>query len=145
MKNKKRFGFPHIQYYRFPERVQAAKKRYFELLDDEWFDNKKIFSTIKTEFNIPRTTMERWTQRWKIDINYDPCDTSVHGTFNRIFSDQQENDNTDYIDRNIIQPGKYFPDFETLIYDAYDEVYPDPEDAPRFECSPTFILVFKKR
>ncbi len=33
--------------------------------------------------------------------------------------------------------------FQTLIFDAYDDVYTDQIDLPRFNCSPGFISDFK--
>ena len=144
---KKKFHSPHRKYHLYPKRVNRAKSRYFRLLNDESMNKRKIFTIIKNEFGIPRSTMVRWRRKRKLDPFYDPCDTSVHGTFHRIFTDEQEENIVQYIDLNYIKMGKYFSDFyfETIIYNAFDEIYPNPKTAPKFECSPGFISDFKNR
>lgn len=89
--------------------------------------------------------MYNWTRRWKDDPLYYPWNTCVHGDFHRIFTDEQEESIVEYINFNFIQESKYFSDFnfETLIYNAFNEIYPDPKKVPRFECSPGFISDFK--
>ena len=93
------------------------------------------------------STLYRWTKRWDQDPLYDPSDKSIYGKINRIFTDDQEQSITDYIDNNYIKAGNYFSGihFQTLAYDAYDEIFVEKEDQPEFSCSPTFIQSFKER
>lgn len=71
----------------------------------------------------------------------------VHGTFNRIFTDEQEANIVEYIDTNYIQQGKYFSDsaFQTVAFEAFDEIYKDSDNIPKFQCSSHFIFDFKNR
>ena len=80
-------------------------------------------------------------------MNYDPSDKKVHGAFHRIFTDEQENNIVEYIDEVYIKLGKYFSDFffESLIFEAYDDIYQNSPSAPPFQCSPGFIKDFKDR
>lgn len=57
-----------------------------------------------------------------------------HGTFNRIFTDEQESNNIEHIDETLIKLWKYFPDlaFQSLICDAYDKIYRDSNMPPSF-------------
>lgn len=145
--NKYKFGNPHIIYHESPKKVAQVKKKYFEIIEDNWTDNKKIIGIIHKNYGVKESNIRRWAKRWTVDPDYDPCDVSVHGSFHRIFSNDQENSIVDFIDRNFISVGRHFSDFlfQTIIYSAYDEIYPDFSKAPKFEYSPGFISYFKKK
>lgn len=147
MKSKKTFGRPHRKYHLYPMRIGELKKRFFQLKNDPWVDDRRINTMLATEFTMPRITVSRYTKKWSSNPKYDPTDTSVHGQFHRIFTNDQEASIVDYINQNYIKPGNYFSDFmfQTFIFDAYDDVYTDQIDLPRFNCSPGFIRDFKNR
>ena len=70
------------------------------------------------------------------------------GKFHRIVSNDQEAIIVDYINQNYIKPEYYFSNsmVQTLIFDAYDEVYADQIVHQRFNSSiPGFINDFKSR
>ena len=144
---KKRFGYPHRDYCHNPVLCAKIKKKFFQMLNDEWVDDRKINAMLSEEFGIPKTTMWRWGCKWKKNHEFDPSDTTNKGACHRIFTDIQEKNIVDYIASNYIDQGKYFPDFafETVIFDAYDEIYFDSPDPPKFECSSGFICDFKNR
>lgn len=147
MNCKKKFGQPHRKYGSEPKLCRRIRARYLRLLNDPYTLERNIISKLAKEFGIPRTTIWRWTKRWKRDINYDPSDMKCHGTFNRIFTDEQESNIVEHINETRIKLGKYFPDFafQSLIFDAYDEIYRDSDSPPSFNCSPGFIKDFKNR
>ena len=146
-KRKNRFGTPHRKYHQFPKLINEIKQSFFDMYNDEWMDKKQICSTLQARYGATKTTLYRWINKWKMDPSYDPTNTSVHGNFHRIFTDEQEGNIIQYIKTNFIQKGNYFSDFyfESVIYNAFNEIYPDPKKAPRFECSPGFINDFKNR
>lgn len=147
MNHKNKFGSPHRKYGSEPKLCKRIRRRYNQLLNDPFTIKKTILSKLSREFGIPRTTIWRWSKRWNRDMNYDPSDMKVHGTFNRIFTDEQENSIVEYIDEVYIKLGKYFPDFffQSLIFEAYDDIYQNSPTAPHFQCSPGFIQDFKER
>ena len=72
---------------------------------------------------------------------------TVHGTFNRIFTDEQENNLTEHIIEVYIKTNRYFPDFafQSLAFQFFDEIYKNTPDPPKFNCSAGFINDFKNR
>ena len=115
--------------------------------NDEWFDDKKIHKKLNSDFGVPLSTIYRWTWKWQSDMNWDPADTSVHGDFNRIFTDEQENSVVSFIKENYIDEGNYFSGihFQSLMFDAYDDAFKHEEETPEFSCSTKFINDFKDR
>lgn len=142
-----KFGVPHRKYGSSCKLCRRIKKYYIKLLNDPMTPNRNIVSKLSKKYNIPRTTVWRWVKRWEKDDNYDPSDMSVHGTFNRIFTDEQERNLTEYIVEVYIKTGRYFPDFafQSLAFQLYDDIYENSLNAPSFNCSSGFINDFKNR
>lgn len=144
IKTKKRFGKPHRKYWMYSQLCKKIKQTYFDLKNDEWFDDKKIHKKLNSDFGVPLSTIYRWTWKWQSDMNWDPADTSVHGDFNRIFTDEQENSVVSFIKENYIDEGNYFSGihFQSLMFDAYDDAFRHEEETPEFSCSTVFLHVW---
>lgn len=147
MNQRSHFGVPHRKYYNKPKLCKKVKDDYFQMINDPYFDKRKIKSTLNEKYKIPKTTLSYWIQKWKINQNWDPTNMRVHGTFNRIFTDEQEANIVEYINTNYIQQGKYFSDsaFQTVAFEAFDEIYKDSDNIQKFQCSSHFIFDFKNR
>ena len=147
MSSKKKFGIPHRKYGSSSKLCAKVKKCYDKFLRDPMVSNRNIVSKLAKKFIIPRTTVWRWVKRWRIDDNYDPSDMSVHGRFNRIFTDEQEKNLSEHIIEVYLKTNRYFPDFafQSFTFEFFDEIYKDTPDPPEFNCSAGFISDFKNR
>ncbi|KAK8857794.1 hypothetical protein M9Y10_016207 [Tritrichomonas musculus] len=92
---KIKFHSPHRKYHLYPKRVNRAKARYFRLLNDESMNKRKIFTIIKNEFGIPRSTMVRWSRKWKLDPFYviaifAPLKSMTNSKIRRLLLDNDE-------------------------------------------------------
>ena len=100
-----------------------------------------------TKFKVK--TLYEWSDRLKKDPNYSPL-SQQYGKHRRIFTDEEEDNITDYIITQILLKGILFTDqdFEDLIMCAFIEKFKDEEDykkIPQFVCSKGFIYNFKKK
>ena len=121
MNQKKKFGTPHRKYGCSSKLCKKVKKYYDDLLKNPTIPNISIPTRIAKQYKIPRNTAWRWVKRWQKDETYDPSDMTVHGTFNRIFSNKQENDLTEHIIEVYVKTGRYFSDFafQSLALEFY--------------------------
>lgn len=142
-----KFRSPQIKYHLNIPACKAAKEEFFRLKDHPSFDQRKIVSKIATDYNIKAPTLRHWIQMWRDDPLWVPYNTLNHGKCHRIFQDDQEQNIADYIRKNYLQTNKYFSNaqFQTLAFEAFDNVYSNVEKPPRFVCSPNYISKFKKK
>ena len=119
-----------------------------QLLDNKHyvFGDGKLLST-KT--GIPTSTLSDWRRKKMINANFNPLDKRTN-IYKRIFTDEEENDITEYILENIIKPGILFTnyDFKNLVMDAFQEKFlyeNDYSKIPQFNCSDGFVTDFKNR
>lgn len=136
---------PYIKYWKQPELCEKVRETYFEYLEDENIKKCHIITDISKMYKMPRNTLVDWTNRWKKNEFYDPSDTSIHGDFHKVFTEEQEKEIYDVIYNEYISKNIFFSDkqFISIAYDKFFEFYPDGEKV--FECSSHFISDFKKR
>ena len=86
-------------------------------------------------------------KKWDEDKSWNPFYTKNHGSFHRIFNDQQEDNIMEYIDANYISEGNYFSDsqFQTVVFNAFNLIHEDDLEIPNFNCHAHFIHDFKIR
>ncbi len=48
MKSKKTFGRSHRKYHLYPMRIGELKKRFFQLKNDPWVDDRRINTMLAT-------------------------------------------------------------------------------------------------
>lgn len=149
MGRRKRITFVrrYNKYWKQPELCKKVKETYFQLSNDPWFNKRHIISKISKDHKVTPTALRYWVKKWQTNIAWDPFDTKNKGTCHRIFNDDQEKNIADYIEDNYIEPHNYFSNsqFQTLAFEAYDNVYRDAENPPKFNCSKTFITDFKNK
>ncbi|KAK8878550.1 hypothetical protein M9Y10_005330 [Tritrichomonas musculus] len=104
--------------------------------------NYHILTSLSKKYNFKRKTLEKW----KVQTDWKPYDTTVHGSFNRIFTNEQEKTMSEYIQFNYINEDLYFSDkyFLMLAFERLENIYTN-QDMPKFICSPHFISNFKER
>lgn len=146
-KGLKRFVQPYIKYHKQPDLCQSVKNEYFKLKKDEWFNNRKIVSHLVTKYDVKEGALRKWIKNWDKSITWDPYDTKNKGQCHRIFTDEQEMNLVNYIEDNYISQGNYFSDghFQSLAFEAYDNIYRNIKDPPPFQCSESFIYKFKEK
>ena len=98
---------------------------------------------------IPTSTISDWRQKKKKDPNYNPLHKKTN-IGKRVFTDQEEEETTEYIIDNIIKQGILFTneDFKLIIMDAFNEKYMYEDDynkIPKFNASDGFVTDFKNR
>ena len=98
---------------------------------------------------IPTSTISDWRQKKKKDPNYNPLHKKTN-IGKRVFTDQEEEEITEYIIDNIIKQGILFTneDFKLIIMDAFNEKYMYEDDynkIPKFNASDGFVTDFKNR
>ncbi len=143
----KRFIKPYIKYHDQPDVCQSVKNEYFKLKKDKWFNPRKIVSHLMNKYTVKEGALRKWTKKWEKSIDWDPFDTKNRGKCHRIFTDDQEKSMVNYIEDNYINPGNYFSDghFQSLAFEAYDNIYRNTDDPPPFQCSESFIYKFKQK
>ena len=131
---------PHNDYYRQKDICNQVFQHFPNV-------QRGSLARIAEQFNIPDSTIRGWYQHWKIDPSWRPYDGSVHGTHNRIFTNEEESSIADFIRQNFIQTGQIFQniDFKNLASQAFLEKYNEEEDCPEPMFSPKFVRDFKKR
>lgn len=150
MRPLKRTKFPRIRmrYYLYKDLCEEVQK---ELMDSDGDDSTSSchkLTTIANKYNMKRKTLYNWKCKWKLNPAWKPYDTSVHGTFHRIFDDDQEVLLSEFIQSNYIDNDLYFSDkdFQSLCFDTLDQICANNDDErPKFSCSPHFIKDFKDR
>lgn len=146
-KRDKLFVKPNIKYHKQPDLCQKVKEKYLKLKKDPFFNQRKIFSQISSEHGVKQTTLRYWAKQWETDVSWSPMNTENHGTFHRVFTDEQEKSMVEYIEDNYIEPHNYFSNsqFQTLAFEAYDNIYRNQENPPNFCCSKNYISKFKNK
>lgn len=140
---------PYRSYKEFKNEIPKVIER---LRHRQYGDQKKI----SEETGIPTSTLSRWAHKLEEDPSFDPLDTK-YGEHLRIFTDDEENNISDFIVENFIIPGNYFTDedFKEVAMIAWREKYlplindDDDDNAIRkkvkeFHCSAGFISDFKE-
>lgn len=138
------FRQKYMLYDRSEEKIDIV----MQLLDNKHYvygDGKLI--SMKT--GIPTSTLSDWRRRKMTDANFNPLDKRTN-IYKRIFTDEEEEDITEYILENIIKPGILFTnyDFKNLIMDAFNEKFLYEDDyskIPQFNASDGFVTDFKNR
>jgi hypothetical protein len=100
------------------------------------------------ETRIPRATLYLWHKKFVTNNQWRPYDQSVHGTFHRIFTDEEEAALKEYVVANYILPGNPFcdEDFPPIAMGAFLEKHAGNKGPiPEFNCSNGFISDFKTR
>lgn len=146
-KGRTKFPKPYTKYHEDPDLCQKVKNKYFKLKKDPIFNPRKIVSTITEDHNVKPTALRYWIKKWDKDISWNPFDTKNKGVCHRIFTDSQEQNMMDYIEDNYINTNGYFSNaqFQTLAFEAYDNIYKNVEKPPNFNCSKHFISDFKNK
>lgn len=141
---RKTFPNPRTHYWKYPILCDKVKKAYFDSKEDPNIKQCHVLTNISSKFNVKRKTLENWKSKWDVNPDWVPYDTSVKGDFHRIFTDEQEQTISEYIEFNYVEPGLYFSDidFKSLCFDTLDNLN---ENKPKFSCSPHFIRNFKDR
>lgn len=146
-RKRKTFVSKFNQYWKQPDLCHDIKDTYFKLAKYQYFDKRHIISKISNDYKIKPTSLRYWEKQWQTKIEWDPTDTKNKVKHHRIFNDEQEKNIAEYIEDNYIEPHNYFSNsqFQTLAFEAYDNIYRDAEDPPNFSCSKTFITDFKNK
>lgn len=145
-KTKSRFPHPYIKYWKDPDLCMTVKQKYLEH-KNSLNEDCHFVSRIAALHGINRKTLRGWMKKWDEDKSWNPFYTKNHGSFHRIFNDQQEDNIMEYIDANYISEGNYFSDsqFQTVVFDAFNLIHEDDLEIPNFNCSAHFIHDFKTR
>ena len=146
-RKRKTFVSKFNQYWKQPDLCHDIKDTYFKLAKYQYFDKRHIISKISNDYKIKPTSLRYWVKQWQTKRDWDPTDTKNKGKHHRIFNDEQEKNIAEYIEDNYIEPHNYFSNsqFQTLAFEAYDNIYRDAEDPLNFSCSKTFITDFKNK
>lgn len=75
------------------------------MLIDQTADKRRIKSSLNQMLGILRSTISRQIQKWNINFHWDVADVIVHGSFYRIFTDEQESNINEFINSNYIKGG----------------------------------------
>ena len=118
------------------------------LLSDKYYtygDGKMISDMT----GIPQSTISLWRKKKVNDPSFNPLNKQTN-TDRRVFTNEEEEEITNYILENIIKEGILFTnyDFKLLIMDAFNEKYLYEEDydkIPKFNASDGFVTDFKSR
>ena len=118
------------------------------LLSDKYYtygDGKMISDMT----GIPQSTISLWRKKKVNDPSFNPLNKQTN-TDRREFTNEEEEEITNYILENIIKEGILFTnyDFKLLIMDAFNEKYLYEEDydkIPKFNASDGFVTDFKSR
>ena len=135
---------PYRKYKNQPDLVKEVKSKYKEMLLDPMISDFNLLTIVSKTYKTPRPTFVSWKKRWTNDPDWLPGSYLVLRQAKRTFPDAVEDDISEFIIDNYINPGNYLPDwqFKNIMFQAYNENDSIQRD---FHYSPHFINDFKNR
>lgn len=132
---------PHRDYLRHRVVVDKVFRRFETAL------SRPCMEALHREFSVPSSTLRGWYTHFRRDAEWRPYNYEAHGTFHRIFTDEEEESIAQFIEDNYFAQGYAFhnEDFKKIAGDAFLMKYRNAEKFPEFQCSPGFITDFKER
>lgn len=133
-----------------PQRNYVRHKKVVDQVFAEFQESlgRPCFTDVSRRSSVPESTVRNWYSQYLKDSTWRPYNTKlIHGTHNRIFTDEQEKAIADYIEANYFAPGYAFHnyDFQILAMQAFLELNRDAEIVREFNCSEGFMAAFKSR
>ena len=80
-KNTKNIPKPKNSLLKYPKLCDKVKKAYFDSKEDPNIKQCHILTSISSEFNVKRKTLENWKSKWDVNPDWGPYDTSVKVDF----------------------------------------------------------------
>ena len=101
-----------------PQRNYVRHKKVVDQVFAEFQESlgRPCFTDVSRRSSVPESTVRNWYSQYLKDSTWRPYNTKlIHGTHNRIFTDEQEKAIADYIEANYFAPGYAFHNYDFQI------------------------------